>query len=197
MTHEEQADLARRCQQGDKNAFGLLYEAFIRPIYNFVYYKTHHQETAEDIVSGVFTKAFDHLGSFDPVRGPFSAWLYQIARNSVIDYYRTKRTLVNIEDAWDLDDGSDMVRDLGAREQLRNVQQYLKALPSEQRDIVIMRVWQGLSYAEISAALGKSEASCKMMYSRTIAKLRESMPLAVWIALLVKLISLKVTFFNS
>ncbi len=187
MNKEKQAELALRTQKGDKHAFGLLYEEFVRPIYKFIYFKTHHKQTAEDILSATFIKALDNINSFKAELGPFSAWLYQIARNTIIDQYRSKKPEMNIDDAWDLSDGSDLMRDIDARDKIKKVEKYLKEFTSEQRDIVIMRVWQGLSYEEISAVLGKSEASCKMMYSRTMKKLRETMPLLMFLEFIINL----------
>lgn len=179
MEATQQLALAADFKAGNKEAFGVLYDAFIKPIYTFVYYKTHHKETAEDVTSKVFMKAYTAIGSFDAGKGTFSAWLYQIARNAVIDHYRTSKPALDIEDVWDLKSGDDVARDASARIELEKVQEYIKALPSEQRDIIIMRVWQELSFAEIAAALGKSEASCKMSFSRSIKKLRETMPEAL------------------
>ena len=171
-------------QAGKKEAFGTIYDAFIKPIYNFVYYKTHHKETAEDITSLVFTKAFQNIHTYKPDKGPFSAWLYQIARNQVIDHYRSAHADVDIEDAWDIGDRTDIDQDIDTRDQLKKVQAYLGTLSAEQRDIVLLRVWQGLSYAEIAATMGKSEASCKMMFSRTISKLKENVPVMLVLGVL-------------
>ncbi len=176
QSHYNQA--IRDVQAGKTEAFGVLYDAFAKPIYNFVYYKTHHKETAEDLVSQIFMKALSSIRSYNSDKGPFSAWLYQIARNQVIDHYRAVKPAFDIEDAWDIGDNSNIERDFDVREQLATVQTYLRTLSAEQRDIVIMRVWQEMSYAEIAASLGKTEASCKMMFSRTIAKLREEIPVA-------------------
>lgn len=185
MEQTEQLRFIAELQKGNKEAFTPLYHEFIRPIYNFVYYKTHHKETAEDITSTVFTKAFTNIASFKSDKGPFSAWLYQIARNQIIDHYRAVKPTLDIEDAWGVGDESDIERDLDTKEQLAKVKTYLQGLSAEQRDIVIMRVWQEMSYAEIAAALGKSEASCKMMFSRTISKLREEIPAISLVLLLV------------
>lgn len=176
MERIKQAELAKECKLGNKEAFGLLYESFIRQIYNFIYYKTHHKETAEDLTSKVFIKAYASINTFDESKGSFSSWLYQIARNSIIDHYRSVKPALNIEDAWDLDGGSDVERDVGTKIQLENIKTYLQMLSSEQRDIVIMRVWEEMSYAEIAEVVGKSEANCKMIFSRTLKKLREIMP---------------------
>ena len=168
----------QECQTGDLEQFGLLYDKYIRKIYDFVYYKTQHNETAEDIVSQVFMKAIKKIKSFKINRGTFQAWLYQIARNTVIDHYRTKKQDKNIDDVFDLASNTDIERDTEAKFKLEEVEEYLRDLKSEQRDIIIMRVWQGMSYADISQVMNKSEASCKMMYSRAIGKLRSEVPLA-------------------
>lgn len=176
MDKAKQASLVKEFKEGNKEAFGLLYESFIRPIYNFIYYKTHHKETAEDLTSRVFIKAYGAIGTYDEAKGSFSSWLYQIARNSVIDHYRSVKPTLNVDDAWDLDGGDDVEKDVGIKIQLESIKTYLQALPSEQRDIVIMRVWEEMSYVEISEVVGKTEANCKMIFSRTLKKLREMMP---------------------
>ena len=94
MENDEFA-IVQSCQKGSVEDFGRLYDLYIKKIYNFIYYKTHHQETAEDLVSIVFTKALKKINTFDN-SGTFSAWLYRIARNTVIDHYRTKKLDYNI-----------------------------------------------------------------------------------------------------
>lgn len=172
-----------QCQKGDLERFGQLYDKYIKKIYDFIYYKTTHKETAEDLTSQTFFKAMDKIGGFDNSKGTFSAWLYQIARNTVIDFYRTKRKEANIEDIWDLAGNDDLERDIDTKEKLAKVEKYIAKLKSEQREIIIMRVWQDMSYQEIVAIKGKSEASCKMIFSRAMAILRKEMPLALFIFL--------------
>jgi len=176
----------KKCQSGDGEEFGQLYDKYIKKIYDFVYYKTQHKETAEDLVSQVFMKALRKINSFKASQGTFQAWLYQIARNTVIDHYRSQKHDRNIEDVFDLASNSDIARDTEAKIKLEAVKKYLSGLKSEQRDIIIMRVWQGMSYSEISQAMNKSEAGCKMMYSRAIGRLRNEIPLMILIWLLAK-----------
>ncbi|MFH1325935.1 MAG: RNA polymerase sigma factor [Candidatus Falkowbacteria bacterium] len=182
---QNESDIIARIQKGDSEDFGILYDRYIKKIYDFVYFKTGHKETAEDLVSIVFTKALEKINTFDNI-GSFSSWIYRIARNTVIDYYRTKKSDANIEDAWDLADDSYVEIDLDVKQKLAEVKKYLSKLKSEQRDIIIMRVWQEMSYAEIAEIVGKSEASCKMVFSRAMKQLRAEMPLGILLLFLLK-----------
>ena len=129
-------------------------------------------------------KALNKIESFNCNKGHFSSWIYKIARNNVIDHYRTKKDELDINDVWDLSDDSDMNFDFDIKQKLEKVEKYLKKLDSKKREIIILRVWQEMSYREISQIMGKSEASCKMMFLRTIKELKKEMPLEVIIYLL-------------
>lgn len=180
----EESKIIRRCQSGQLEEFGKLYDAYVKKIYNFIYYRTHHQETAEDLTSQTFTRALESISRFDPGKGGLSAWLYRIARNLVIDHYRTFRPTVDIENVWDLSADSDLPRDIDTRDQLAKISDYLKTIDKQARDIVLMRVWDGLSYQEIAEIVGKSQAACKMTFSRTMQKLRaESIDLLILLLL--------------
>lgn len=182
---QNDSKLVQRFQNGDADAFGLLYDAYAKKIYDFIYYRTHHRETAEDLVSDVFMKALAAIKNFDADKGTFSAWLYRIARNRVIDHYRTAKSVEDIEDVWDaLASGEDVARDADTRERLAKAEKLVAKLPPAQRDVVIMRAWDQLSYAEIAEILGKSEAACKMSFSRAVASLRLEAPLAMVVAIL-------------
>ncbi|RJQ36411.1 RNA polymerase sigma factor [Candidatus Parcubacteria bacterium] len=180
MTDES---LVRACQTGDREAFSALYDRYIKKIYTYVYYKTHHKETAEDLTAKTFIKALEHIDSCDPDQR-FGAWLYRIARNTVIDHYRTARPALEIDDAWDIPDTSDIARDADARQRLAAVRAEVQALPSVQRDILMLRLWEGLSYQEIAQIVQKSEGHCKVIFSRAIRQLRAANALAAFLIIL-------------
>lgn len=170
-------------QRGDADAFGQLYDAYVKRIYTFIYYKTHHKETAEDLTSRVFFKVLKHIKRFDKDQGTFTAWIYRITRNTVIDHYRVSRTESNVDDMRDLSSSEDIERDVHVAMAAEKVQTYFRELSDDQRDVIIMRVWQGLSYREIADVMDRSEDSCRMLYSRGIKKLKDIMPLSTFLFL--------------
>ena len=119
----DESQIIARIKNGELNQFGTLYDLYIKKIYNFVYYKTMHKETAEDLTSQTFFKALDNIQRFDETKGSFSSWLYRIARNTVIDYYRTKKTENNIEDVWDLSGDENIQSDMDTTQKLQEVSQ--------------------------------------------------------------------------
>lgn len=172
------------CQTGDLTNFTTLYELYVDKIYRFVYFKTFHQQTAEDLVSVVFMKALENIAKYDVVKGNFSSWLYRIAQNTVIDHYRTTKSTVNLDEMFDLASKQNVVSEVEASLALQEVKDYLTSLDSDTRDLLIMRLWQGLSYQEIAELTGKSEGALKMATSRALKTLRSSISAAAWLLLL-------------
>lgn len=173
MVMENEADILERAQAGDSEAFGLLYDYYLDAIYRFIYYKVFSREVAEDLVSDTFFKALKQLQSYSSSRGRFNSWLYQIARNTVIDYYRTKKENVPIDDIFDLGHDERTPDQIDALASLAKVEEYLKELPARQREIITLRIWEGKSFDEIATILGGTEGSVKMAFSRSIRQLRE------------------------
>jgi RNA polymerase sigma-70 factor (ECF subfamily) len=170
MYNEQEAIL--QCQGGKTQAFGLIYDKHVKTIYNFIYYKVFDKETAEDITSQTFFKALKNMSSVDPER-PIISWLYKIAHNSILDHYRAQRHNEDIDDYWDIhDEDIDVIGKLDTEVEATRVKKYLKELNTTERDIIFMRVWQEMPYQEIAEIIGKSEANCKMIYSRAMKKLK-------------------------
>ena len=184
MESFKELELIQKCQAGELEEFSQLYDLYIKKIYNFVYFRTHHKETAEDLVSLIFMKALEKIASFNHKKGTFSSWLYRISRNTVIDYYRTKKSEANVDDIWNLTGNDNIERDLVNKIQLEKIGEYLQKLEPLHREIIIMKIWDGLSYKEIADITQKSEASLKMAFSRAMTKLRKEQALILILLLL-------------
>ncbi len=184
MSPEEK--IIQNCQNGDLEQFSKLYDKYIKKIYNFIYFKTHHQETAEDLTSTTFLKALENINKYNPKKGSFTSWIYQIARNNVIDFYRSQKITTDIEDAFDLSDKIDIATDTDTNLKLQKVKKYLKKLNSTEREVVVLKLWQDLSHKEIAKIIGKNEKNSKVILSRALKKIRKNV-----------LISLLLVFFSS
>lgn len=170
-------------QSGDTDAFTELYNRYIRRIYDFVYYKTHHQQTAEDITAQAFLQMMENIQTYNPRKGAFSAWLHRIARNLVVDHYRGLKPTQSIEDVWDLADDADVESDADTAIRLETVKKALSGLSTKQRDVLLLRLWHGYAFAEIAQILGLTEAACKMQYKRGMTTVRRDLVLVLFLLL--------------
>lgn len=180
----QELELIKGAQAGRGGDFAKLYDIYVERIYRFIYYKTYHKETAEDLTSQTFFKAFEKINTFRSEKGKLSSWLYRIAQNTVIDYMRAKHETKNIEDVFDLSSDSDLSLDAENKMLLSDIKEAIKSLKPLQREVVRLRVWEDLSYAEIAEIIGKTESHCKVEYSRALKVLKNSIPLGVYLILL-------------
>ena len=167
-----EVDIITACQSGHTERFSELYELYAKKIYRFIYYKTLHRETSEDLTSEVFFKALKSIRSFD-ARQKFSTWIYKIALNTVIDHFRTSKKTYNVDDVWDLESGEDVVQNVDNKSMHEKIKKLLDGFSPTERDIITMRVWQDLPYEEIAAIVGKTEGNCKTIFSRSMLRLRK------------------------
>jgi RNA polymerase sigma-70 factor (ECF subfamily) len=181
----EDTILIEQAQAGQSVAFTALYQRYVDKIYKFVFYKTMHKETAEDLTSKVFFKVLKKINTYKEGSASFQTWLYTVARNTVIDHYRSQKKDYNIDDIWDLSNKEDIAENVEVNIQIEKVKEYLKDLKTDQREIIMLRLWQGLSYKEIAEVIGKNEANCKVIYSRTVKKMRENLIIVFILGLLI------------
>lgn len=179
MPAPNEPSLIASCQAGTLEDFALLYDQYADPIYRYIRYRVRDTQLAEDLTSQTFLRAMEKIGDYKPGRGSFSGWLYRIARNGVIDHYRSHKHVETIDEEFDAPGDEDATERLAQGMAKEKVEEMLATLDDEKRDILVMRIWDGLSYAEIAEITGKTETNCKVIVSRTLAALREKFPAAV------------------
>lgn len=167
-------------------SFVYLYDRYVEKIYKFLYFRTFDQDLAEDITSQTFLKCMNKIGTFHPDKGTFQAWLYQIARNLLIDEYRKKKPTENIETHFDLASTVNLENETSQTLTNESLKKLLMTLPTESQELVSMRLWDELPYAEIANITGKTEGSLKMQFSRIIDQLQKQAHLLALTLFLIK-----------
>jgi RNA polymerase sigma-70 factor (ECF subfamily) len=157
-----------------KHDFSKIYDEHIAKIYRFVYLKVGTQEIAEDLSSEVFTRAW---ASYGKIRNP-SAYLYQIARNVVADYYRKKgRTqVVSIEEVV-IASSESLEEQASVKLDIENVKKALGKLSDDHQDLIIWRYIDELSISEIAQITGKTEDNVRVGIHRALQALKARLPL--------------------
>ncbi len=165
--------LVTQAKAGDSEAFGTLYDAYVERIYRFVFFRVGDEQTAEDITAQVFLRAWEKLGRYRIGSTPFLAWLYTIARNAVIDHYRTHKENVALEDVTfsqpDHAEASDHKIDLEG--EVESLSAAMRTLTDDQQRILLLKFMEGLSTHQIAQNLGKSEGAIRALQMRALQAL--------------------------
>lgn len=167
-------ELIERSQQGETAAFGELYERHLASIYRYIYYRVGNQQDAEDLTETTFIKAWEAIASYTIGKLPLIAWLYRIARNTVIDQSRKRKAeLVDLDEQYDLASPDTPIEEevaLGA--DLNQVMEAMAKLPEDQQEVVTLRFLSGMSHNEAAEIMGKSLASVRVLQFRALKTLR-------------------------
>jgi len=170
-------ELIIKAKDGDPRAFSAIYEECFTPIFRYIYLRVKNRTEAEDLTQTVFLKAFQSLPGFREHGRPFLAYLFTIARNAVIDFWRvSKKTAVDDPDEALLvvaDPKGDPVSRIDERHAAETVKQTIKNLTPDQQEVLSLKFMGELSYAEISKIIGKSEEAVRQLQCRGLKALRK------------------------
>lgn len=173
---KSEKELISLASEGDSAAFGVLYEKYIDQIYNYIYYRTSNGDDAEDLCSRVFIRALKHIERYEDRGYPFSAWLYRIAHNLVVNWYRDRERAdeVSLADQYPPPtmEGSveDRIEQRDEKDQLLDV---LHGLPDDRKELLILKHVEGLTNLEIGQIMDRTEGAIKALYHRTLESLRD------------------------
>jgi len=162
-----------RAKQGEDAALGEIYNLFFKKIYRFIFFRVGHKEVAEDLAEEVFLKGFSKISSINE-SAALEGWLYQIARNLVIDYYRQKKSTVALEEIENtLEYETNVVDVVNLQEQQKIFLKLLKELGAEQQVVIKLKFFEELENSEIAELMGKNEGAVRVIQHRAIIKLQE------------------------
>ena len=165
--------LVTHARAGDTEAFGKLYDIFLDTIYRFVYFRVSTTADAEDITEQVFVSIFEHIGSYEERNLPFEAWLFRIARNKVIDYYRTKKTKVPLEAIAERPDSKPQPDEIAEIQLTKEaVMKALTKLPDPYREIIILKFIEEKENDEITIIMEIESGYVRVLQQRALSRLR-------------------------
>jgi RNA polymerase sigma-70 factor (ECF subfamily) len=165
-------ELVAWAQQGEREAFGLLYDRHFASIYGYCYRCLGEREAAQDAAAETFRKALVALPVYRPQA--FRGWLFAIARNAIADA-RRRLLEVPLDDALMVPSSLDSLEETAlVRADVATIVALLPQLTPDQHDAVALRL-AGLTPAEIALVLGKSRSAVDMTLHRALLRLRELM----------------------
>lgn len=175
MTKESIPDLSALvalAQKGDTEAFGQVYDALVKPVYRYIYYRVDPQ-IAEDLTEETFLKVWQNLKKYKRGKNPFSSWVFKIAHNLVCDYYRKNETTSeideNIADTQEHLSPEHTITIKFTQIQLRTA---IKKLPENSQQVIILKYINELDNNEIAKSIGKSEGAIRIIQFRALKQLR-------------------------
>lgn len=174
-TPEQLDNLVRKAQQGETEAFESIYNAFIDQIYRYIYYRTD-REDALDLTETVFLKVWENVSSYKCGRKYFSAWIYRIAHNVVVDHYRLNKESVEL--SYEIPDENRESHPINRTEKSLNNQVLMKAiskLKKKYQQIIILKYINELDNREIARIMRRTEGNLRILKFRALRALRQIM----------------------
>ena len=162
-----------RAAQTDSEVFALLYDRYVQRLYHYCYHRTNNVHDAEDLTAQIFLAA---LEAFPHYRrdGHFAAWLFTIARNKVVDFYR-RTPNIPLEESMVPPSHSDLAGETEISQQKGILLRAIRELTADEQELIRLRYVAELSFVEIAKVLHKSEAATKKMLYRLLARLKSQM----------------------
>ena len=159
-----------RAKNGNEAAFEVIYRQYANKILRFCYFKTSNKDLAADMTHDIFIKVWKNLSSVEPEK--FNAWIYTIARNKVIDYYRTKKVHAQLNEQITDSGAKDLYEVAHKKHEFEKISGLLKRMKDDYRDIVLLRIMQELSVEEVADVLKISKSNVRVKTHRALKKLQ-------------------------
>jgi len=174
---EEIEALVVKAQEGDHDAFSQIYDIFIDPIYRYVYYRVSSVDT-EDLVETTFLKVWENIRQYRPQKKSFSAWVFRIAHNLVVDYYRANKDKFTDELSPSLPDQNRQHNPIKTTQNNLDKELLKKAiakLKKQYQDIIIYKFINEFNNKEVADILGKSEGGLRILQFRALKALKREL----------------------
>jgi RNA polymerase sigma-70 factor (ECF subfamily) len=159
-------------------AFGILYERYVKKIYNYIFYRVGNHHDAEDLTSKTFYKALDNIDRYVSWGVPFSAWLYRIAHNLVANWHRdrSRRKVIPLDGLVVAGGHGDRPeKAIETSEEREELLKVIRRLPADRQQLLVLKFVERMSNVQIGQIMGRSEGAIKSLYHRTLITLRKEL----------------------
>jgi RNA polymerase sigma-70 factor (ECF subfamily) len=174
MAAESDEQLMLAYAAGDAGAFDRLYQNYRAPLYRFILRQVKDPVACNDLYQQCWEKLIKARHTYRS-KSPFPAWLFRIARNTVIDYFR-RQASYSPTVLPELPSETAGPEQLAQQDQAeRNLAAAIDALPAEQREVVLLRIEAGLDLVGIARITGSNAETCKSRLRYALAKLKQQM----------------------
>lgn len=177
-SRNDDARLVKRAKSGDADAFGQLHDRYAEAIFRFLHARLNNRMDAEDIYGEVFLRAWNSLPRYKDKGLPFSAYLFRIARNLLVDHYRKSNQVKQaaeqndeILESWEISPYEKLV----SKQEFQELQDSLSLLRDDYRDVLILRFIGGLSPDETAQAMERSSGAIRVLQHRALKALRKQL----------------------
>lgn len=147
-----------------------IYRDYHGKVLGYIRSRINSAHDAEDIAADVFLKVYEKLDSFDESKASVSTWIYTITRNTLTDWFRTRRAFAEIPETQE--DGFSVEDEICNAEMLEKLAAALESLEERERSIIILRFYSGKTLKEISEQMGLSYAYVKVLQNKAYDKLK-------------------------
>lgn len=158
-----------------RDDFEKIYNEYFPKIYNYIFYRLMSREDTEELVSEVFIKVATNLERFDSEKAQFKTWIYRIAQNTLIDFYRTRKPAASLDDEnvdWEPSVDFEAQLESITSPKRRAIYQALTKLKERERMIIYYRFFEEYTNREIAKLLQMNESTVGTVLNRALKKLK-------------------------
>jgi RNA polymerase sigma-70 factor (ECF subfamily) len=168
----DEGRLVRQAKAGDADAFSQLYDVCVEQVYRYIYFRVANDRIAEGVTFQVFFKAWEQLDRYQSFRSSFITWLYEIARNQIIAYFRTHKKTLPLDNSFSLtSDGRYLGEEVHDMFDLQAMRDSLQFLTEEEQQFLTLKFIVGLPMKNIARMMARSENEIRALQVRSLQTL--------------------------
>lgn len=157
--------------------FAEVYLQYSDKIFRFLYWRASDKRIAEDLTGEVFVKAWKNWKNFKP--DYLQAWLYKIASNVLVDYWRSKKNKKDVSLEQSIDEGNEpsydenLIEKIDKDDEIKKLNHALNSLPKNLKDVAVLRFIEEMKASQVAKILNISEVNVRVLQHRALLKLKE------------------------